>query len=151
MAKKITQALLDEAKALSSTGLNNIQVAECLSLSVCTLSRNKELSKFIREGKLELSKRVTETILDNLDNDKDRLFLAKRLNLFSPHINIIKPTNSKEALNNLSIALKQFADGSINESQLRTVEAVVNSFIRGYDYVELEDRIKRLEHETLKR
>ncbi len=103
--------------------------------------------KAIQEGKQELAEIITKSILDNLDETQDRLFIAKRLNLFNPQINIIRATNAEEALSNLSQAIKQYADGEINESQLRTIEAVTNSFIKGFEVTELEKRLERLEDE----
>jgi len=141
----ITDDILKKCKELASKGFSNILIAKALDISVATLSRNKQISKAIQEGKQELAELITQSILDNLNETQDRLFIAKRLNLFNPQVNIKRATNAKDALNNLSIAIKQYADGEINESQLRTIEAVSNSFIKGCEIVELEKRIEVLE------
>ena len=60
-------------------------------------------------------------------------------------MNIKKPSNAKEALDNLAVATKQYADGAINESQLRTIEAVSNSYTKGYEATLLDERITKLE------
>ncbi len=80
-----------------------------------------------------------------------RQLLVKRLCLFTPAVNIVKPTNTKQALSNISTATKAFSIGEINESQLRTIEAVSNSFIKGYESTEVEERLSRIEEELRKR
>jgi len=141
----ITDEILQQCKELASTGLTNKQIALAINISAITLSKNRKLVKSIQDGKLELAKTITKSILANLDENQDRLFIAKRLNLFSPQINIKKATTAKEALENLSTAIKQFGDGEINESQLRTLEATTNSFIKGFEVLEIEERLKKLE------
>ena len=147
MAKRttITDEILQQCRELASNGFTNQQIALALNVSTITLSKNRKLVQSIQEGKLELAKTITKSILANLDENQDRLFIAKRLNLFSPQINIKKATTAKEALENLSTAIKQFGDGEINESQLRTLEATTNSFIKGFEVVEIEERLKKLE------
>ncbi len=141
----ITDKIITQCKDLSSQGFSNIMISKSLNIAIATLSKNRKLVQSIQEGKQDLATRVTKSILDSLDESQDRLFIAKRLNLFNPQINIKKPSNAKEALNNLSTAIKQYADGEINESQLRTIEAVTNSYVKAYEATELEERIQALE------
>ena len=142
----ITDEILEECRRLSSLGFSNVMISKALNIAVSTLSKNRKIVKSIQEGKKELAERVTQNILDNLNETQHTIFIAKRLNLFNPQINIKKPTNAKEALNNLSTAIKQYADGEINESQLRTIEAVSNSYIKGYEFAEFEERLQELEN-----
>ncbi len=144
----ITDKIITQCRELSSQGFSNIMISRSLSIAIATLSKNRKLVQSIQEGKQELATRVTKSILESLDESQDRLFIAKRLNLFNPQINIKKPSNAKEALNNLSTAIKQYADGEINESQLRTIEAVTNSYVKAYEATELEKRIEALEKAT---
>jgi len=142
----ITKAIVSEVEELAKQGFNNILIGQSLNIATQTLSTNIELKEAIQRGKLELAKQVTSTILEALSiNATNQQFLVKRLGLFTPAINIKKPTNAKEALENLANATKQFADGAISESQLRTIEAVSNSFTKSYEITELEDRITALE------
>ena len=141
----ITDDILKECKKLASMGFSNVMISKALNIGVATLSINKKIVKAIQEGKKELAETVTKSILENINETQHAQFVAKRLNLFNPQINIKKPTNAHEALNNLSTAIKQYADGEINESQLRTIEAVSNSYIKGYEFAEFEERLKRLE------
>jgi hypothetical protein len=143
----ITDEIIDKCRELASKGFSNILISKSLNISITTLSNNKKIVKAIQEGKQELAEIITHSILENLNETQDRLFIAKRLNLFNPQINIKRATNAKEALSNLSQAIKQYADGEINESQLRTIEAVTNSFIKGFEVTELEKRLERLEDE----
>jgi len=146
----ITSEIIEECKRLSSLGFSNVMISKALDIAVSTLSKNKKIIQAIQEGKRDLAERVTKNILDNLNETQHALFIAKRLNLFNPQINIKKPTNAKEALNNLSTAIKQYADGEINESQLRTIEAVSNSYIKGYEFAEFEERLEELENAVKK-
>ncbi len=141
----ITDEIIDKCRELSSKGFSNTLISKSLNISVTTLSNNKKIVKAIQEGKQELAELITQSILENLNETQDRLFIAKRLNLFNPQINIKRAIDAKGALENLSQAIKQYADGEINESQLRTIEAVTNSFIKGFEVTELEKRIERLE------
>ena len=141
----VTSNIISKCKELSSKGFTNVMISKSLNIGISTLSKNRKLVQAIQDGKIELAEKVTQSILENLNETQDRLFIAKRLNLFNPQINITKPSNAKEALNNLSTAMKQYADGTINESQLRTLEAVTNSFIKGFEITELEKRLEVLE------
>ena len=142
----ITDEVIEEVEALAKQGFNNILIAQAMGLEVTTLSRNSKLKQAIQRGKLELSRQITSTILETLEaNPSTQQLLVKRLGLFIPMVNIKKPTNAKEALENLAKATKQYADGLINESQLRTIEAVSNSYTKGYEAIELEERITALE------
>ncbi len=142
----ITQHIIDEVQQLAEQGLNNAMISQALDLGVETLSRNKQLKQAIQMGKMILAKRVTASILETLeDTPANQQLLVKRLGLFNPIIRIKKPTNAKEALENLAEVTKQFANGQINESQLRTIEAVSNSFVKGFEITEIEQRISKLE------
>ena len=120
-------------------------IAKALNIGDGTLSRNKQLKQVIQDGRTELAEKVTQSILESLDDSQTRLFISKRLKLFNPQICITKPTTAAEALDNLSTAIKQYADGEINESQLRTIEAISNSYIKGCDFIEFEKRLESLE------
>ncbi len=147
----ITQHIIDEVQQLAEQGLNNVMISQALDLGVETLSRNKQLKQAIQKGKMILAKRVTASILETLeDTPANQQLLVKRLGLFNPIIEIKKPTSAKEALENLAEVTRQFADGQINESQLRTIEAVSNSFVKGFEITELEQRITALEGVTEK-
>ena len=141
----ITNGIVKECRKLAEQGFSNVMISKALNVGVATLSKNKKIVQAIQDGKKELAQTVTQSILNSLDETQHTLFIAKRLNLFNPQIHIIKPTNAKEALNNLSTAIKQYADGEINESQLRTIEAVSNSYIKGYEFTEFEERLQGIE------
>lgn len=148
MRKKttITKAIIKEVEALARKGFNNVLIGQSLSIAPQTLSTNKELKEAIQRGKLKLASTISDSILATLEeNPSTQQLLIKRLGLFNPQINIKKPKTSQEALNSLSEAIKQYSNGEINESQLRTLEATLNSFIKAHDIVELENRIKALE------
>lgn len=142
----VTKEIILQVEELAAQGFNNILISQSLNIAVTTLSTNTKLKEAIHKGKLELSKKVTASILETLeDNPTNQQLLVKRLCLFTPLIKIKKPTTAKQALDNLATATKQYADGAINESQLRTIEAVSNSYTKGYEVVELEERITALE------
>ena len=144
----ITPELLKQVEELSAQGFNNKMIAQSLLISTDVLSRNKQLKQSIQMGRLVLSKQVTQTVLDTLESNPTNMqMLVKRLCLFNPTINIKKPTNADEALNNLATATKAYANGEINESQLRTIEAVSNSYVKSYEVTSLEERITALEEE----
>ena len=142
----VTKEIIQEVQELAKQGFNNILISQSLGIAVTTLSTNTKLKEAIHKGKLELSKKVTASILETLEaNPTNQQLLIKRLCLFTPFIKIKKPTTAKQALDNLATATKQYADGLINESQLRTIEAVSNSYSKAYEVVELEERITALE------
>jgi len=142
----VTKEIIQEVQNLAEQGFNNILISQSLNIATQTLSTNKELKEAIHRGKLELSKKVTTSILETLEaNPANQQLLVKRLCLFNPLVNITKPTTAKEALDNLATATKKFGDCKINESQLRTIEAVSNSYIKGYEALELDERITKLE------
>ena len=142
----VTKEIIQEVQELAAQGFNNILISQSLNIAVTTLSTNTKLKEAIHKGKLELSKKVTASILETLEaNPTNQQLLVKRLCLFTPLVKIKKPTTAKEALANLATATKQYADGAINESQLRTIEAVSNSYSKGYEVVELEERTTALE------
>lgn len=143
---QITDEIIQQVQELAEQGFNNILISQSLNIATQTLSTNRELKEAIQRGKLELSKKVTASILETLEaNPTNQQLLVKRLCLFTPIVSITKPSNAKDALNNLAAATKQYADGAINESQLRTIEAVSNSYAKVYEVTELEDRIVALE------
>jgi len=145
----VTKEIIQEVQDLAEQGFNNILISQSLGIAVTTLSTNTKLKEAIQKGKLELSKKVTASILETLEaNPTNQQLLVKRLCLFNPLVNIKKPTTAKEALDNLATATKQYADGAINESQLRTIEAVSNSYSKGYETTELEERISKLEEQN---
>lgn len=141
----ITDEIINECRNLAENGFSNVMISKSLNIAISTLSKNRKIVQAIQEGKRDLAEKVTQSILNSLDETQHTLFIAKRLNLFNPQINITKPTNAKEALDNLSNAIKQYADGEINESQLRTIEAVSNSYIKGYEFAEFEERLQGIE------
>jgi len=142
----VTKEIIQQVQKLAKQGFNNILISQSLNIGVTTLSSNKELKEAIHRGKLELAKKVTASILETLEgNPTNQQLLVKRLCLFTPIISIKKPSNASEALSNLATATKQYADGAINESQLRTIEAVSNSYTKGYEAIELDERITKLE------
>ena len=142
----ITKAILDQVEQLSSQGFNNIMIGQSLQISTYTLSRNEQLKQSIQKGRLTLSKQITKTVLDTLeDNPTNQQMLVKRLCLFLPIVNIKKPLNSEDALSNLATATKAYANGEINESQLRTIEAVSNSYVKSNDMTEQAKRLDEIE------
>ena len=143
---KITDEILLRVEELSSKGFNNVLIAQSLDIGISTLSRNMQLKQAIQRGKLKLSEEITQSVLDTIEDDSSlKQLLIKRLCLFTPIVDIKKPTSSKDALANIGKAIKLYADGKINESQLRTIEATNNSFIKAFDMIELEERITALE------
>ena len=143
---QVTDELIQQVQELSEQGFNNILIGQSLNIATQTLSTNKELKEAIQRGKMVLAKKVTASILETLNaTPTNQQLLVKRLCLFTPIISITKPNNVKEALNNLAEATKQYANGAINESQLRTIEAVSNSYAKVYEVTELEERIEVLE------
>lgn len=142
----ITPELINQVEELSSQGFNNVMISQSLNIGRQTLSTNKDLKDSIQRGKLTLSKQVTQTVLDTLESNPTNMqMLVKRLGLFNQSINISKPYDAASALKALSIAIKQYSDGEISESQTRTIEATLNSYIKGYEITELEARLKALE------
>jgi Holliday junction resolvasome RuvABC endonuclease subunit len=142
----ITTDLLNQVEELSSQGFNNVMISQSLNIGRQTLSTNKDLKDSIQRGRLTLSKQVTQTVLNTLEaNPTNMQMLVKRLCLFSPPIDIKKPTSSADALANLAAATKQYSDGLINESQLRTIEAVSNSYIKAKDMTDVEQRLAEIE------
>jgi len=145
----VTKEIILQVEELAKQGFNNILISQSLNIAVSTLSKNIKLRQAVHRGKLELAKKVTASVLETLEaNPTNQQLLIKRLCLFSPIVEIKKPTNAKEALDNLATATKQYADGLINDNQLRTIEAVSNSYTKGYEVTELEERITALEENT---
>jgi len=142
----ITMEIIEEVGELAKQGLNNSMISNSLNIAPQTLSTNKELKESIQEGRLQLAKTISSTILETLESDTSmKQLLVKRLCLFNPHINIKKPRTAKEALTALSNAIELYARGEINESQLRTIEATLNSFIKASKTIDLEERLSKLE------
>ncbi len=142
----ITTEIIERVYQLAATGFNNIQIGRSLNLAVQTLSQNKDVKEAIQRGKLELSYKVTQSVLDTLEqNPTTQQLLIKRLCLFNPIIEIKKPASAKDAIENLAAATKLYAKGEINESQLKTIEAVCNSYAKVTEIIDLESRLSKLE------
>ncbi len=142
----VTDEIIQEVQILAEQGFNNVMISQSLNIGRQTLSTNKDLKDSIQKGRLDLAKQVTQSVLDSLEtNPTNQQMLVKRLCLFNPLIAIKKPTNADDALSNLAAATKAYANGEINESQLRTIEAVSNSYVKAYEITELEERISKLE------
>ncbi len=142
----VTKQLIQEVQELAKQGFNNVMISQSLNIGRQTLSTNKDLKDSIQKGRLDLAKQVTQSVLDSLEtNPTNQQMLVKRLCLFNPLIDIKKPTNAGDAIANLAAATKAYANGEINESQLRTIEAVSNSYVKAYEITELEERISKLE------
>ena len=142
----VTKQLIQEVQELAKQGFNNVMISQSLNIGRQTLSTNKDLKDSIQKGRLDLAKQVTQSVLDSLEtNPTNQQMLVKRLCLFNPLIDIKKPTGSEDALSNLAAATKSYANGEINESQLRTIEAVSNSYVKAYEVTDLEERISKLE------
>ena len=115
----VTNEIIQEVQEVAEQGFNNILISQSLNIALSTLSQNKELKESIQRGKMIIAKKVTSSILDTLENTPtNQQMLVKRLCLFTPVVDIKKPTNTQEALENIATATQQFADGEINESQL---------------------------------
>ena len=143
---QITDEILLRAEELAAKGFNNVLISQSLNIGLSTLSRNKQLRQALQKGRLTLSEKVTQSVMDTLEDDASmRQLLVKRLCLFTPLVDIKKPETAKDALDNIGKATKAYANGAINENQLRTLEAANNSFIKACDTVELEARITAIE------
>jgi len=143
---QITDEILLRVEELAAKGFNNVLISQSLNIGLSTLSRNKQLKQALQKGKLTLSEKVTQSVMDTLEDDASmRQLLVKRLCLFTPLVDIKRPVNAKDALDNIGKATKAYANGAINENQLRTLEAANNSFINACDTVELEARITAIE------
>jgi len=145
----ITKEIIKEVKKLKKLarqGFSNVMISQATGIARQTLSTNRELKDNIQKGRLELAGEISSSIMATLHEDNAmKQLLVKRLGLFNSHIDIKAPKDAKDALNNLSKAIKQYANGEISESQLKTIEATANSYIKGYDATELEERLTRLE------
>ena len=142
----VTKQIIQKVQELAKQGFNNVMISQSLNIGRQTLSTNKDLKDSIQKGRLDLAKQVTQSVLDNLEaNPTNQQMLVKRLCLFNPLIDSKKPTKADDALLNLAVATKSYANGEINESQLRTIEAVSNSYVKAYEITELEERITKLE------
>ena len=149
---QITPEIIERVYQLASNGFNNVQIGKSLNIARQTLSTNRDLKDSIQRGRLELSYKVTQSVLDTLeDNASTQQLLIKRLCLFSNIIEIKKPTNARDALENLAAATKLYAKGEINESQLKTIEAVSNSYAKVTEIIDLESRILALEELNVKK
>ncbi len=145
MAKKIIIDL-EEAERLSECGYSNTDIAKALCISPAKLYADKEIVEAIHKGHAALKAKVSEAFMESLAaSPANQQMLVRRLGLFNQHINIDRPTDAKSALDTLSKAVKQYSNGDISESQLRTLEAVLNSYVKGYEITTLEDRINALE------
>jgi len=143
MAKTVDLA---EAQRLSEAGYNIKDISTALGISVSQVYKKVEILQAIQLGHAALKAKVSEAFLESLaTNPSNQQMLVRRLGLFNQHINIDRPTDAKSALDTLSKAVKQYSDGDISESQLRTLEAVLNSYVKGYEITTLEERIIKLE------
>ena len=143
--KKITVDY-KKVEELSYKGFINKDIATSLNISQSKLYADKKIMESIHNGRERLKDDVSQKFYDSLSDSPQNLqFLVKRLGLFNCPIRITKPSNTKNALGNLANAIVQYSDGTITESQIKTIEATLNSFIKGYDATVLEERIVALE------
>ena len=144
---QITDEILQQVKEHAAHGLSNREISQIMNIGVSTLSRNQKLKQVIQRGRAELSERIARDVLESFyDNPSLQVLLVKRLGLFQREINIPKPKDAKQALDNLATATKLYADNQISESQLKTIEAVSNSYIRGTQLTDIEERLQRIEN-----
>lgn len=137
---------IERSKDLASKGYSTRDIAKALGIGKTSLYKCKAIVDAIHRGHIELKAKVSQSFLENLaENPQHQQLLIKRLGLFNPSVNITKPTTAKEALKALSDAIEQYSEGAINESQLKTLEATLNSYVRGYEVTEIEARLKALE------
>lgn len=144
---KITDKVIATARKLAMNGLNNMQIHNAIDIHSSRFYRSPELVKVVREARDELRETIAESLIAQV-KDRDvtaSIYLSKRLNAFDYGVDIPKVTNAREALAALSIVAEAEATGQIDESKSKRLEGIINSFLKGYELVALEERIEALE------
>jgi len=145
---KINNEMIKEAFELAKSGFNNKQIQEALNISKALLYRNVDLIDSIKEGQLELRKKISSSLLENatdLNNPTVQIFLAKKLRLFDDTFNSINIKNTDDVLTTVSTLFKAVSDGSISDDKANQLKSILHLYNDAYNINILEKRITELE------
>ena len=145
---KINNEMIKEAYELAKSGFNNKQIQEALNISKALLYRNVDLIDSIKEGQLELRKRISSSLLENatdLNNPTVQIFLAKKLRLFDDTFNSINIKNTDDVLTTVSNLFKAVSDSSISDDKANQLKSILTLYNDAYNINILEKRITELE------
>lgn len=151
MARKqieITQQMIDEVERLSAIGLNESQISESIGIGYSTFQRYKEhFGEALKKGKAALRERVSNVLLSKMDGGDTTalIFMAKRLSLFQPSIEVKAPKTIKQAMEELTAVYSAHARGEITENQADKMVSILDKFIKGIELFEIEERLKIIE------
>lgn len=140
---KITKLLISKAAELARAGFSHKQIQEAVDISHTAFYGNVELLAAIKREESELRTKVSDALMSKAVDTSDTtalIFLAKRLNLFNSNVNI-QIKDSKTALEGLS----KLIDADIPLEQKNSTKGIIESYLKGVETVELEERIAKLE------
>lgn len=141
---KITKDLIKKAGELAEAGFSHKQIYESQQISKAAFYANKDLVDTVKKAEEELRNKVSKALLNTaVGGDTTALiFLAKRLNLYSNPIDI-DVKDSKTALEGLS----KLINADLPIEQKNSLKGIIESYLKGFESVELEERIKKLEEQ----
>ncbi|ADG92284.1 hypothetical protein Arnit_0619 [Arcobacter nitrofigilis DSM 7299] len=142
---KITELLIDKAFDLAKAGFSHKQIQAALGISHTAFYKNVALVDTVKKAESGLREEVANALFKRAVNQDDTtalIFLAKRLNLYCSSINI-EVKDSKSALDGLS----KLINANIPLEQKNSLKSIIESYLKGVEIVELEDRILKLEEQ----
>jgi len=95
-------------------------------------------------GQSKIRDRIATEKLANLDKSTLE-FIAKQQGLSRRHFIIPKITDIKTAKEAVVSTMNLYADGSVTEYQLKTVQSACDSYVKMHELSEIEERLSILE------
>ncbi len=141
---------LDEIEQLAYNGLSNKELAQSLNISDKTyynyLKKFTHFADSIKRGRNRFKQEIRQALLNKAIKERDTtslIFLSKRLSLFKNDDEVynVSLKNTTDILK----AIETLFNANIPIEQKNSLKAILDSFIKGYEILELEKRLKKLE------
>lgn len=142
--KAVTPKQIAKAEELASKGMLIKDIAYTLGLSTTYCSMKTEIVESIHRGQAQLRQRICDEMLDNLDKTSLDL-IAKQQGLFRRHFTIPKIKDIKTAKEAVVSTMDLYAEGSVTEYQMKTVQSACDSYVKMHEIGEIEERLTILE------
>ena len=150
MKKKITPALIAEARELAKDGFSHLQIAKSIGVASSTLYADSEMMDTIYEAEMELRKEIANDIRNSSNNGEvsAQIFLSKRLNLHHTSYKMPQIKTVKSAMSQISRINSDLASGALPTELATSLIKNIETFIKAHEVNVLEERIISLEEST---
>lgn len=154
MAKSLSlpekyRVLLPEiTKLVAKTGVKKNVVWQKMELPEHFFSNYTVAAKAYDQGMAKFKLSLMKRVMDTMDTDsQSKKYLMEKTQIFESEVILPhpKPKDSKEALENLSHCVNEFALNRISDKKLQSIRSAVDSYSTLHIHTELQERIESIE------